>query len=93
MSELSENLPKVPEKEHPPVVSSYYRVKHILDIMVVILTLPVIGPVILLLMLLVKLTSKGPAFYSQVRCAKGEKPFKMYKLRSMIVDAEANGIV
>jgi lipopolysaccharide/colanic/teichoic acid biosynthesis glycosyltransferase len=85
------------EKTHPeivpPAVSSYYRIKHIFDIAVVVITLPVIGTIILLFMLLVKLTSKGPIFYSQVRCSKGEKPFKMYKIRSMIVDAEKHGIV
>ena len=93
MSELSETPLKDPENKQPPAVSSYYRVKHVFDIAVVIATLPIIGPIILLLMLLIKLTSKGPIFYSQIRCAKDEKPFKMYKLRSMIVNAEANGIV
>ena len=47
--------------------------------------LPFIG----LLMLLVRLTSRGPAIYRQVRVGKGGRTFTMYKLRSMRLDAEA----
>lgn len=72
-----------------PKVSTYYRIKHYVDLTVMILTLPIIGSLILIFAALVKLTSKGPAFYTQIRCAKNGKPFKMYKIRSMIVDAEA----
>lgn len=72
-----------------PRVSKYFRVKWYVDVAVMILTLPIIGSTILLFMLLVKLTSKGPVLYTQMRCGKDGKPFKMYKIRSMIVDAEA----
>lgn len=44
------------------------------------------------LIVLVRLTSKGPGIYSQVRSGKGGKEFTMYKLRSMYIDAEKNGI-
>jgi lipopolysaccharide/colanic/teichoic acid biosynthesis glycosyltransferase len=46
------------------------------------------APVILAAALLVKLTSKGPAFYSQVRLGKGGRPFKMHKIRTMVHDCE-----
>lgn len=72
-----------------PEISKYYKIKRFFDLAVLILTLPVIGSIILLFMLLVKLTSKGPIFYTQIRCGKDGKPFKMFKIRSMIVDAEA----
>ena len=75
-----------------PQVSKYYRFKWYVDVFVSIVTLPVIGSVILLFMLLTRLTSKGPVIYTQIRCSKDEKPFKMYKIRSMVVDAEAKGI-
>jgi exopolysaccharide biosynthesis polyprenyl glycosylphosphotransferase len=35
--------------------------------------------------------SPGPIFYSQVRAGRGGRPFKIYKLRSMKLDAEVNG--
>jgi len=46
--------------------------------------LPLIG----FLWLLVRLTSKGPGFFAQERLGKDGKPFIMYKIRSMVVDAE-----
>jgi len=45
----------------------------------------------LLLSLLVKLSSKGPVLFSQERLGLNGKPFKIYKFRSMYVDAEKNG--
>jgi len=41
---------------------------------------------------LVRLTSRGPGIYAQVRSGKNGKVFTMYKLRSMYSDAEKNGI-
>lgn len=41
--------------------------------------------------ILIKVDSKGPAIYSQERLGKDGKPFMIYKFRSMILDAEANG--
>jgi len=74
-----------------PQVSTYYRFKWYVDVFISIVTLPVIGSLILLFMLLTKLTSKGPVLYSQIRCSKDGKPFKMYKIRSMVIDAESRG--
>lgn len=72
-----------------PHVSRYFHYKWYVDFAVTIITLPIIGSTILLFMLLTKLTSKGPVIYTQTRCGQGGKPFKMYKIRSMVVDAEA----
>jgi lipopolysaccharide/colanic/teichoic acid biosynthesis glycosyltransferase len=46
-------------------------------------------PVILLAALLVKLTSRGPAFYTQTRLGRDARPFTIYKLRTMIHLAES----
>lgn len=46
-------------------------------------------PLIALLVLLVRVTSKGPGLYRQVRVGRDGKIFVMYKLRSMVIDAEA----
>ena len=72
-----------------PQVSKYYRFKWYVYVFISIVTLPVVGLLILLFMLLTKLTSKGPVLYSQIRCTQDGKPFKIYKIRSMVVDAEA----
>jgi lipopolysaccharide/colanic/teichoic acid biosynthesis glycosyltransferase len=45
-------------------------------------------PLILLMIVLVKLTSRGPAIYAQVRSGRGGRPFRLYKVRSMVHDCE-----
>ena len=45
----------------------------------------------LLIAVIIKLDSKGPALYRQERLGKNGKPFVMYKFRSMRLDAEADG--
>jgi lipopolysaccharide/colanic/teichoic acid biosynthesis glycosyltransferase len=72
----------------PPPIPSYCRVKWYVDVIISILTLPILGTVLFLFMFLTWLTSKGPIIYTQVRCGKDGKPFKMYKIRSMYIDAD-----
>lgn len=48
-----------------------------------------VAPVVLVLALLVRLTSPGPAFYGNTRIGVDGRPFTMWKLRSMYVDADA----
>ena len=64
-------------------------VKRLVDIVGASAGMIVLSPIILLAMLLVKLSSKGPVFFTQKRAGQGGKPFTMYKLRTMVVDAEA----
>lgn len=77
-------------KPDPPKVSRYYSIKWYVDVAVMIITLPVIGSTILLFMFLTWLTSKGPVIYTQIRCGQDGKEFKMYKIRSMVTDAESD---
>jgi exopolysaccharide biosynthesis polyprenyl glycosylphosphotransferase len=49
------------------------------------------APVLLLLAILIKIESRGPVFYSQVRVGQYDRPFHIWKLRSMRTDAEVNG--
>ena len=49
----------------------------------------ILAPVMLLVFLLVRLTSRGPALYRQTRVGKNDVPFTLYKFRSMSADAEA----
>lgn len=48
-------------------------------------------PVFVLLIIITKLTSKGPVFYAQERIGRNNKPFKIYKFRSMYVNSELLG--
>ena len=62
--------------------------KRAFDVMAVSLALPVVAPVILGLALLVR-KDGGPAFYTQLRVGKDGRHFRMWKLRSMVADADA----
>jgi sugar transferase (PEP-CTERM system associated) len=65
--------------------------KRLFDILVSTLLLVIFGPVILVTALLVKLESKGPAFYRQRRVGLYGQLFDVIKLRSMREDAEVGG--
>lgn len=64
------------------------RIKRLTDILISILMLIVLSPLMLLLVLLVRLESRGPALYRQVRVGQKGAPFVMWKFRSMRLDAE-----
>ncbi|MGG5886953.1 exopolysaccharide biosynthesis polyprenyl glycosylphosphotransferase [Falsiroseomonas sp. HC035] len=49
-------------------------------------------PLLLLTMLAIKLDSRGPVFYRQERVGLNNRPFMLFKFRSMITDAEAGGV-
>ncbi|WP_338466074.1 TIGR03013 family PEP-CTERM/XrtA system glycosyltransferase [Novosphingobium sp. ZN18A2] len=65
--------------------------KRVFDVSVSTLILAITFPVIGLFALLVKLDSKGPAFFRQTRVGLYGEPFAVIKLRSMRTDAEAGG--
>lgn len=69
------------------------KVKRGFDIFASLAGLIFLGPFMLLGMVLVKLTSRGPVFYKQTRCGRFGKTFPVIKLRTMRVDAEKNGAV
>lgn len=72
-------------------------VKRIFDVAVSMTFLLVTWPVMFITYLLIKLESGGnlsaPAFYSQIRVGRTGAPFRIYKFRSMRLDAEKNGAV
>ncbi|VVA43779.1 Multidrug MFS transporter [Candidatus Roizmanbacteria bacterium] len=53
-----------------------------------LLILIVLSPFILLFFLLIRLTSQGPFIFKQKRLGKDKKPFILYKIRTMVTDAE-----
>lgn len=69
----------------------YPLVKAWLDFTLAALLVLPAAPVILLCTLLVKLTSRGPAFYTQVRLGHRGRPYWIWKIRTMVHNAEASG--
>jgi exopolysaccharide biosynthesis polyprenyl glycosylphosphotransferase len=67
------------------------NVKSFLDYSISLLALIITLPITLFLVAGVKLTSRGPVFYSHERIGRYGKPFIIYKFRSMFVEAEKNG--
>lgn len=65
--------------------------KRLFDILVALSVLIVFSWLYIILIIAVKLTSKGPVFYRQERIGKDGIPFKIIKFRSMYVDAEKYG--
>lgn len=63
-------------------------VKPVLDVVLSGLALIVLSPVFLAIAIAIKLQDGGSVFYSQIRCGKDNKPFKMYKFRSMCLNAD-----
>jgi sugar transferase (PEP-CTERM system associated) len=66
--------------------------KRLFDVLVSALILTLTSPLILLTAALVKLESKGPAFFRQRRVGLYGQPFDILKLRSMRQDAEVGGV-
>ena len=66
-------------------------VKRLFDLLVSLVLLLVTLPVIVLAMIAVALESRGGVFYRQERVGEAGRPFRIVKLRTMRVDAEADG--
>ena len=66
----------------------YKFFKRAIDIIGSLVGLILASPILLVLGILIKLESKGPIVFSQTRVGLNGKEFKMYKLRSMVVNAE-----
>ena len=65
--------------------------KRTIDIIVSFVGMVLLSPVYLVIFLLMKSKGDGPVIYSQERIGKGGIPFRIYKFRTMIVDAEGDG--
>lgn len=65
--------------------------KRFVDVLLAAFGLAILGPFLGLLAVLIKTGSPGPAFYRGVRTGLGGKPFRIFKFRTMVVDAERIG--
>lgn len=66
--------------------------KRIFDLVLSLVSLLVLSPFLALAALFIKMESKGPILYRQLRVGLNEKPFYIYKFRTMEVGAEQKGL-
>lgn len=66
----------------------YEKIKRFFDICISFAALVVLSPLLLVIAILIYLEDKGPVIYSQTRIGKDGRAFKLYKFRSMCVDAD-----
>lgn len=95
------NWNKLPEKMQTDEVKVYYDmlkkrkgslfVKRLFDLIVSLIMIIVLSPVLLLLAIWIKADSEGPVFYRQVRVTTGGEEFRIFKFRTMVVNADKIG--
>jgi len=85
------NIPVLQISDHPIISLKIRIVKRVFDLVFSFIVLISGFPLLTLLFIITRLTSKGPALYKQERVGKDQKPFYIYKFRSMFVDAEKFG--
>ncbi len=68
----------------------YYFFKRLFAIISSFLFIIVVSPILIIFAFLVKITSKGPILFKDIRIGKGGKHIKVWKFRSMYYDAETN---
>jgi lipopolysaccharide/colanic/teichoic acid biosynthesis glycosyltransferase len=92
---------KLPENMKTDAVLPYYEalrrhragliVKRIADILLSSVLIVVLSPVLLVIAVMIKIDSPGPVFYRQVRVTRYNKDFRIFKFRTMIVNADEKG--
>lgn len=92
---------KLPPELQKDEIKPYYNIlkkkqfaliiKRIFDIVVSALMLIVLSPIFLILAIAIKLDSRGPVFYRQVRVTQYGKQFRIFKFRSMVYNADKIG--
>lgn len=93
----------LPPKMRTDEVRKYYDIlkkkqvslffKRAFDIVVSLLMLIILSPLFLILAIAIKLDSKGPVFYRQVRVTQYCREFRIFKFRSMVQDADKGSLV
>ncbi len=66
--------------------------KRFFDFIISLIVLIIFSPLFLILGILIKKDSEGPVFYRQVRIGKDGKPFRIFKFRTMVNNADKSGV-
>lgn len=93
-----ENLPEIMKSEE---VKKYYDIlkkrkgslfiKRIFDLIISSIMIIVLSPIFLIMAIWIKADSEGPVFYRQVRVTTGGKEFRIFKFRTMVINADKIG--
>ena len=75
--------------DHPQLSGVRQVIKGVFDRSVAMFALTLLSPLMILLALAIRLSDNGPALFTQTRVGKNGKAFRIYKFRTMVVDAEA----
>ncbi len=73
----------------PPLNRTSRAAKRALDVLISSLLLILLSPLLLLIAIAIKIDSRGPVFFRQIRAGRGETEFELFKFRSMYADADA----
>jgi lipopolysaccharide/colanic/teichoic acid biosynthesis glycosyltransferase len=65
-----------------------FTIKRLIDLILSFVGIIILSPIFLILFVWIKLDSKGPAVFKQIRVGKNGKDFTIYKFRTMIANAE-----
>ena len=100
---ILKNWEQLPPEMQTDEVRKYYEIlkkkqvslffKRMFDIAVSSIMLIILSPVFLILAIAIKIDSKGPVFYRQVRVTQYNRKFRIFKFRSMIRDADKGSLV
>ena len=67
--------------------------KRFFDILCALFGLIILSPILLIIAILIKLESKGPVFYRQIRVGKNNIDFRIFKFRTMYVGSDKKGLL
>ena len=91
----------IPQKMKNEYVREYFEVlnkkrlslffKRVFDLVTAIIMLLILSPVFLVVSILIKIDSKGPIMYRQIRVTQYGKKFKIFKFRTMVDNADGIG--
>jgi Undecaprenyl-phosphate galactose phosphotransferase WbaP len=76
------------EVTHQLINPTQQTIKRLMDVILIIVSLPILLPLFALIALAIKLDSPGPVFYSQKRIGHNGQEIRMWKFRSMVLNAE-----
>ena len=65
--------------------------KRFFDIIVSLIGIIILGIFLIIISIIIKCTSEGPVFFKQIRVGQSGKEFKIFKFRTMVVNAESLG--
>lgn len=82
------NLPTKEEKQIQKRDTVYRVVKRVMDVTIASIAMIVLSPIFAIIAIAVKMESEGPVFFKHTRIGKDGKIIKLYKFRSMVINAE-----